>query len=136
MGRKHRDDAERNGVAVMEQPAGERSPPVPPDKGPGTTAPAPKNRPVATFAAMSDRTTRIEVAVWAKAMKTADGEAHVQFATTCTRSWKDKDGHWTTNGFYRVHDVPVQTFLIQHAYQWCLLQRTDVRIEGDDPLPF
>ncbi|HEY0558124.1 MAG TPA: hypothetical protein VGG20_27990, partial [Thermoanaerobaculia bacterium] len=60
------------------------------------TEPA-KDRPVATFAALSDRTTRIEVAAWARTVQVGDEEV-LQFALSIQRSWRDKDGAWTRNG--------------------------------------
>lgn len=44
-------------------------------------------------------------------------------------------GHWTENSFYRAHDVPVLLYLVQQAYQWCLSQRTDVKLESDGDMP-
>jgi hypothetical protein len=97
--------------------------------------PAGSNRPAASFAAHSDRTTCLEVAVWSRPVKVSESEEYVQFALTFSRSWRDKDGKWTTNASYRAHDVPVLLFLIQQAYNYCLNARTEVRI-GNEPVPF
>jgi hypothetical protein len=109
---------QQNGQPVAEQPA------------------APKIRPAASFAANSDRTTRIEVAVWARQVKVGEAEEYTQYSLTARRSWRDRDGNWTVNDFYRAHDVPVLQYLIGQAYNWCVAQRTEVRIESDEPLPF
>ena len=129
-------EPERNGVAVADPPSG--GPPTPAQSNGEAPAPpaAPRNRPVASFAAMSDRTTRLEVACWARQVKVPDGGEFTQFGLTVGRSWRDKDGVWSDGGSYRVHDVPVLLFLVEQAYHWCLLQRTDVRIASDEPLPF
>jgi hypothetical protein len=101
---------------------------------PVLTAP-PTDRPVTTFAARSDKTTRLEVAAWGRTVK-VNGEDVLQYALTVSRSWQDKHGNWTQSGSYRVHDVPVLLFLVQQAYHWCLLQRTDIEIATDEPLLF
>ncbi len=93
-----------------------------------------KNRPAASFAAYSDRTTRIEVAVWAKLVKVSDQEEYTQYTLTLSRSWQ-KDGHWQGNACFRIHDLPVLLYLAQQAYDWCVSRRTEVKI-GDEPLPF
>ena len=111
------------GVATVEPPAAPK------------VAEPPKDGPVATFAALSDRTTRLEVAAWGRVIK-VNGEDVLQYALTVSRSWQDKDGAWRPNGSYRVHDVPVLLFLVQQAHHWCLLQRTDITIATDEPLPF
>lgn len=140
--RKKSDDPEQNGVpaggiAVADPPT-EVSPPEQQhgalDARPtGEPAKLPPNRPAASFAAYSDRTTRIEVAVWGKQVKSGD-EEYTQYALTLSRSWQ-KDGNWQGNAAFRVHDVPVLLYLVQQAYDWCVARRTTVRI-GDEPLPF
>ncbi len=138
MARKRRgDDAEggdvhANGTAVLDPPA--------PEQQSGESSPTPavaeKNRPAASFAASSDRTTRLEVAVWARVVKVSDTEEYTQYSLTVSRSWRDKDGNWTGNTFYRVHDVPVLLYLMQQAYNWCVAQRAEVRIATDGDVPF
>jgi hypothetical protein len=93
-----------------------------------------KNRPAASFSAYSDRTTRIEVAVWAKLVKVSEQEEYTQYTLTQSRSWQ-KDGAWHGNACFRIHDLPVLLYLAQQAYNWCVSRRTEVRI-GDEPLPF
>jgi hypothetical protein len=97
--------------------------------------PTPPNRPAASFAAHSDRTTRIEVAVWSKLVKVSEQEEYTQYALTLSRSWCDRDGHWQGNASFRIHDLPVLLYLVQQAHHWCVAQRTTVKI-GDEPLPF
>jgi len=94
-----------------------------------------KNRPAASFAAHSDRTTRVEVAVWAKLVKVSEVEEYTQYSLTLSRSWRDKEGQWFGNAAFRIHDLPVLLYLVQQAYNWCVAQRTTVKI-GDEPLPF
>jgi hypothetical protein len=122
------------GTAVIDAPA---EPPAPTQSnGPpaeGQTPP-PKNRPAASFAAYSDRTTRIEAAVWSKLVKVSEQEEYTQYALTLSRSWQ-KDGNWQGNASFRIHDIPVLLYLVQQAYNWCVAQRTEVKI-GDEPLPF
>jgi hypothetical protein len=93
-----------------------------------------QNRPAASFAAYSDRTTRIEVAVWAKLVKVSEQEEYTQYTLTLSRSWQ-KDGAWHGNACFRIHDLPVLLYLAQQAYNWCVSRRTEVKI-GDEPLPF
>lgn len=134
MGRKKRDDIRDGGVTVADQTA--ETPVAEVATGPPTDPQAaPKQRPATSFAAMSDRTTRIEVAVWARQVKVAAKEEYTQYALTIARSWRDGEGSWSRNDFHRAHDVPVLLFLVQQAYHWCLAQRTDVRVV-DEPLPF
>lgn len=101
----------------------------------GEASKPPPNRPAASFAAGSDRTTRIEVAVWAKKVTVSEQEEYTQYSLTLSRSWRDKDGHWQGNASFRIHDIPVLLYLVQQAYHWCVAQRTTVKI-GDEPLPF
>ncbi len=130
-----------NGTAVVDPPT-ETPAPQQPNGTPGDgqsagqpTAQAATNRPAATFTALSDRTTCLEVAVWARKVKVGDQEEYTQYALSLSRSWRDRDGKWTQNSSYRVHDVPVLLFLVQQAYNFCVNARTEVRI-GDEPLPF
>ena len=118
-------------VAVLYTPAPEVS------TEPSTGGPAaPKNRPAASFAANTDRTTRLEVAVWARVVTVSEQEEYTQYSLTITRSYRDKDGKWNVNGFYRIHDIPVLQFLLNQAYAWCVSRRMDVRVEGDESVPF
>lgn len=128
MGTRRRKDDGEAAAAVADPP---------PEQHTGEAAPpAPKNRPAASFAANSDRTTHLEVAVWARQVKVGEAEEYTQYSLTVRRSWRDKDGRWTDNGFYRAHDVPVLLFLVQQAYHWCLAQRTEVRAGTDEHTPF
>jgi hypothetical protein len=140
--KKKPDDAPENavlanGVAVAEPP---ETPQPEPQQGARDAPPAheaskpPANRLAASFAAYSDRTTRIEVAVWAKKVVVSEQEEYTQYALTLSRAWQ-KDGAWQGNAAFRVHDVPVLLYLVQQAYHWCVAQRTTVKI-GDEPLPF
>jgi hypothetical protein len=119
-------------TALAEPPAPEVS------TGPSAEQPAvqQKKRPAASFAAMSDRTTRLEVAVWARVVTVSPTEEYTQYSLTFTRSWRDNDGKWTVNAFYRVHDVPILQSLVARAYEWCIAQRMDVRIESEGEVPF
>ncbi|HYH66306.1 MAG TPA: hypothetical protein VD866_16560 [Urbifossiella sp.] len=117
------------------QPEAAATPEIPGEQ-PAELPVTPRNRPAASFAAMSDRTTRVEIAVWARQVKVGEGEEYTQYALTVSRAWRDKDGNWTSNAFHRVHDVPVLLYLVQQAYQWCLAQRTQVRVEADGDVPF
>jgi hypothetical protein len=139
--RKKGEDAENNGVAVADPPPNgvhtEPPPAFEQSTAPPSDPPAErKNRPAASFAAMTDRQTRVEIAVWAREVKVGEGETYTQYSLTVTRSWRDKEGRWSTNAFYRTHDVPVLLCLVQQAYSWCIAQRTTVRTETDEPLPF
>jgi hypothetical protein len=130
MGRRKKTDeigqnGEQNGVAVLEEP------PVT-----ETNGEPPKNKPVATFASNSDRTTRIEVAVWARIVKVNETEEYTQYSITINRSWRSDEGVWSKSGFFRIHDIPVQMYLIQQAYNWCLCQRLQVSIASDEEMPF
>lgn len=125
-------DQQQTGVAVAELPANGRHE-LPPQSEP--TGEGKKNRPAASFAAHSDRTTCLEVTVWARQVKVSEAEEYTQYALTVSRSWRDKDGKWTPNASYRIHDVPVLLFLIQQAYHFCVNARTEVKI-GNEPLPF
>jgi hypothetical protein len=142
MARKKKPDEEAadggplNGTAIADPPApgqhqGARD--APPAGEPA--AKPPPNRPAASFAAHSDRTTRIEVAVWSKLVKVSEQEEYTQYALTLSRSWRDKEGAWQGNARFRIHDLPVLLYLVQQAYHWCVAQRTTVKI-GDEPLPF
>ena len=147
MGRKRNkpDEAPENGVhasgtAVAEPPT--EAPAPEPQQGARDASPAGEpaakpaapNRPAASFAAYSDRTTRIEVAVWAKKVTVSEREEYTQYTLTLSRSWQ-KGGNWQGNAAFRAHDVPVLLFLVERAYHWCVAQRTTVTI-GDEPLPF
>jgi hypothetical protein len=128
--------APTNGTAVADAPA-ETPPAAQPearDAPTGEPAKPSPNRPAAHFAAYSDRTTRVEVAVWAKTVVVSAQEEYTQYALTLSRSWQ-REGVWQGNAAFRAHDVPVLLFLVRQAYDWCLAQRTSVTI-GDEPLPF
>ncbi len=130
------DGAGENGTAIADPPGMPR----PQDgtreaaMGEPTAKPTPPNRPAASFAANSDQTTRIEVAVWAKVVTVSAQEEYTQYALTLSRSWQ-KDGNWHGNASFRIHDIPVLQYLVEQAYHWCVAQRTTVQI-GDVPLPF
>ena len=140
MARKKKDsdvDPSSNGThtatAVAEAPPVEPEPTKAPPEAP--SGEAKKNRPAASFAANSDRTTRVEVAVWSKLVKVSEQEEYTQYSLTLSRSWRDKEGQWFGNAAFRIHDLPVLMYLLQQAYQWCVNQRTTVKV-GDEPLPF
>lgn len=141
MARKRKSDEPEGGVGIADPPpaesaAAEQPATVPTTDEPGSQPAAPKNRPAASFAAFSDRTTRVEVACWARQVKVSEAEEYTQYALTVSRSWRDKDGQWTQNASYRAHDVPVLLCLVTQAYQWCVAQRTQVRVETDGEVPF
>ena len=75
------------------------------------------------------------MAVWARLVKVSEVDEYTQYSLTIQRSWRDKDGKWSVNAFYRAHDIPVLQFLIAQAYSFCVNARTEVRI-NDEPLPF
>lgn len=133
--KKSEENGDPNGTAVLDPPSGETSGGTQTEETAGQPA-APKTRPAASFAASSDRTTRIEVAVWARQVKVSESEEYTQYSLTLTRSWRNMDGQWTENDFYRVHDVPVLLFLVQQAYHWCVAQRMQVHVRTDESLPF
>ena len=134
MSRRKRGEPSMNGSAAVLDPPTE----VILEKSVEELVPAPaKTRPVISFAANSDRTTRLEVAVWARTVKVSETEEYTQYSITLARAWRDTEGNWTGNGFYRAHDIPVLLYLVEQAYQWCLQQRTHTRsIETDDDVPF
>ena len=143
MARKKKEpdmDPTTNGTAppsaVADPPAGAHPARVPPEQNghPPPGGDVKQNRPAASFAAYSDRTTRIEVAVWSKLVTVSAQEEYTQYALTLSRSWQ-KDGQWQGNACFRIHDLPVLLYLAQQAYHWCVTQRTEVKI-GDEPLPF
>ena len=142
MARKRRgDEPEANGsVAVADpppEPTAVETPAPEVSNGQSDKSPAlQKTRPAASFAANSDRTTRIEVAVWTRTVTVSASEEYTQYSLTLSRAWRDTGGAWTGNGFYRAHDVPVLMFLVQQAYHWCLAQRAQVRMLTDEPVPF
>jgi hypothetical protein len=115
-------------AAVLPAPSENGTPEPPREQAPA------RNRPAASFAAYSDRTTRVEVAVWARQVKVSEQEEYTQYTLTLARAWQ-KDGIWHGNAAFRIHDLPVLLYLLQQAYNWCLAQRTTVRL-GDEPLPF
>ena len=124
MGRRRKADngtavAEPNGVHAEGQPE-----PV-------------KTKPVASFAASTDRTTRVEVAVWARQVKTDDGE-FTQYSFTMKRTWRDQAGSYKESGFYRAHDWAVLTTLLSQAHSFIVWQRTTANVpQGtEDELPF
>lgn len=138
MSRKRKmDEPGMNGAAtaIADPPAHVQPSPVQPaaaQVSPTTSKP----KPVAGFAANSDRTTRVEVAVWARQVKSSDGEEYTQYSLSLNRSWRDKEGNWIESGYYRAHDVPVLLYLIQQAHHWCINRRMTYRTELDDELPF
>lgn len=122
MARKRKAD-EPDGDGVPERGTAVADPPT------VEQAAAQKNRPAASFAAHSDRTTRLEVAVWARPVKVGETEEYTQYSLTVSRSWPDTDGNWRQTAFYRAHDVPVLLSLVTQAYHWCVAKRTEVRVE-------
>lgn len=138
--RRRADEPEASSVpapgAAAADPPGAPRPAAEQPTGVTVGQPAARNRPAARFAAHSDRTTRIEVAVWAKQVRGSDAEEYTQYSLTLSRSWRDKDGQWFGNAAFRVHDLPVLLYLVGQAYHWCLAQRTTVRVESDGAAPF
>jgi hypothetical protein len=134
MSKRKKEGAELNGAAVTDPPT--ETPATNPSAERPGAQPAATNRPAASFAANSDRTTRVEVAVWAKVIKVSEQEEYTQYALTLSRSWRDKDGQWHGNASFRIHDIPVLLYLVQQAYNWCVAQRTEVHIESNGDVPF
>ena len=142
--RRKRGDPSANGTAVADPdpPATEPTPEStsdPPPESPTDDPPAaaPKTRPAVSYAANSDRTTRIEVAVWPRTVTVSESEEYTVYSLTLTRSWRDADGTWTDSASYRPHDVAVLLYLVQQAHHWCLSRRTRVRTpEADGDVPF
>ena len=133
--RRKRGDPPTNGTAaVLDPPATEPTPEPPTDPPPV----APKTRPAVSYAAHSDRTTRIEVAVRARTVTVSESEEYTVYSLTLRRSWRDAEGTWTDNASYRPHDVAVLLYLVQQAHHWCLSRRTRVRTpeEKDGDVPF
>jgi len=95
-----------------------------------------KNKPVVSYAASSDRWTRLEVALWPNAMTNKEtGELYTQLVITIARNWRDAEGNWHQGGSYRVHDIPVLVYLVNQAYSWALSSRTEVKT-AEDGIPF
>jgi hypothetical protein len=134
MARRQKSEVGENGTVAGNPPNPATEAP-PNGEATGAAAEA-KARPAVSFAANSDRTTRLEVAVWAKAMKAADGEEFTQHVLTLQRSWRAQDGTWERSVSYRAHDIPVLLYLIRQAHDWCVSQRTSVRTAAEDDLPF
>ena len=132
--RKKPDDPSDGAATAVAEPLPEANGTHAPAEATGQTQPKP-NRPAASFAANSDRTTRVEVAVWAKLIKVSDQEEYTQYSLTLSRSWQ-KDGQWFGNASFRIHDIPVLLYLVQQAYNWCVAQRTQVHIESNGDVPF
>ena len=134
--RRKRGERSANGTAaaVLDPPAAEPTPESPTDS-PQVAA---KTRPAVSYAAHSDRTTRIEVAVWPRTVTVSDREEYTVYSLTLRRSWRDAEGTWTDNASYRPHDVAVLLYLVQQAHHWCLSRRTRVRTpeEKDGDVPF
>jgi hypothetical protein len=115
-----------------------------PEAPPTTTAEAPttesrseapdgqgeKKKPAASWKCNSDRTTLLEVAVWANEVS-KDGASWTQYAATVRRSYRGQDGRWHDSSSYRQHDIPVLLFLLDKAHAWCLSVRTE-----DSTIPF
>jgi hypothetical protein len=120
-------------AAVTEVPPEANGTPAPPDAAAGPACP---NRPAASFAAPSDRGTRVEVAVWSKRIVITEQEEYTRYNLTLSRSWRDKEGNWFGNASFRLHDVPVLLYLVQQAYNWCVAQRTEVHVESNGDVPF
>jgi hypothetical protein len=122
-----------------EAPAPTESPPatVPPPSAPETpTSPSDPNgqkrKPEVSYRCFTDRTTRLEVAVWANEMTGQDGSTYKQHAITFSRNYKDGSGTWVNDSrSYRAHDLPVLLYLLDRAYKYTLDSRTE-----DSAVPF
>lgn len=141
MARKRKADESEGGVGLADPPptesgAGEQPATAPSPDEPSIPPAASQDRPAASFAAFSDRTTRVEVACWARPVKVSETEEYTRYTLTVSRSWRDTDGRWTPNAAYRAHDVPVLLCLVTQAYQWCVARRTRVSVETDGEVPF
>jgi hypothetical protein len=122
--------------------------PAHPGNGEATAAPQPPaqpaqqpngsgepRRPAISWSLNSDRTTRIELAVWLNNFTGGQGEQYEQASITLTRSYRDDDNHWQRGGSYRTHDLPVLTFLIAKAHAWAMERRTAAKMDGQE-VPF
>jgi hypothetical protein len=137
--KKSDDPADGPTTAVAETPPeanGPHAQPAANGQSPPTGNGVHPNRPAASFAAQSDRGTRVEVAVWSKRIVITEQEEYTQYTLTLSRSWRDKDGNWFGNASFRIHDIPVLLYLVQQAYNWCLAQRTEVHVESNGDVPF
>jgi hypothetical protein len=130
MGRKRNAPPDENPTASESSAVAVAEPP--PQNGTPEANGEAKRRPAATFAAMTDRTTRVEIAAWANVHQGQNGE-YTQYSLTFRRSWRDAQNQWHDGGSYRVHDVPVLLYLLQRAYDFCVAQRAEVKIDGDCP---
>lgn len=88
-------------------------------------------KPLASFRLGSDRTTSIEVSVWANTYTSREGEEYEQLSLTFSRSYKDQNGQWVKGGSWRCHDIPCLNHLIAKAYAFCLDRRV-----VDSTIPF
>src|SRR2546421_91794 len=84
-----------------------------------------KKRPVFSMKLRSDRTTVIEVAVWADEVQYQEGPS-IQPSITVQRSYKTDDG-WKNQDkpSFRQHDLPILFFLLEKAQAWVFEQRTE-----------
>jgi hypothetical protein len=112
---------------------GPTTPATPPSEGAAPRA-APDNgetkRPDVVFSLWSDRTTKIDVAVWSNEVL-VDGKAQNRCTCAISRTYrKETDGQpeWVKSGSFRTHDVPVLCFLLERAHAWMLAQRLDTDV--------
>ncbi len=91
-----------------------------------------KKKPEVSYKCYSDRSTKLEVAVFAFEKEGEGGEMYKQYSLVFSRSYKDANGTWHNNSpGHRVHDMPVLLFLLEKAYKYCLDARTE-----DTSVPF
>lgn len=86
-----------------------------------------KRKPVISWRLQSDRTTSIELAVWANTYRSQSGEEFEQLTLTLQRSFKT-DAGWQRQEkpSWRNHDIPCLLFLLQKAHAYALDRRTTV----------
>jgi len=89
----------------------------------GDSAPEEKKRPVMSLKFPTDRVTNIEVAVWAHALTLQSGDEVQVHSVTIQRSYRDAQGNWQKNSFYRAHDIPVLLHALSRSFGWILDQR-------------
>ena len=96
----------------------------------------PKRRPAFSVKCHSDRTTKIEAAVWPYETTSGDGTVLTRFGIVLSRSYRDQQGVWhnpekdgqgrALNSMFSAHDVPVVLYLLEKCHMWCLDQRITV----------
>ncbi len=87
-------------------------------------------KPDQAFAIWSDRTTRLQVAIWENEVR-YDDKVSLQHSVVLTRSFKNAEGNWTDSGSYRTHDLPLVRVLLELAHAWCAKRRVE-----DSSIPF